>query len=129
MSMSNRSLRSSRLLGDDTTANVDPMGSLRNLTDAMFVFCCGLMVALIAHYDVGVTSSNTDIQNGQELNATVTQADQGVSNSGASYAELGTVYQDVSTGQLYIVANTSDTTDTSNTMDTSNTSATNSSGQ
>ena len=73
----------------------DPMASAANLVDAMLVFACGLMMALVMRYNVNL-SNIQDISIDQDLSE-VENIDQMVDDmraEGSGYTELGTVYQD-----------------------------------
>lgn len=81
----------------------DPMESMGNLMDVMLVFACGLMVALVAHYNVNLNASPDLKGSVEELNEPLEQVAEGIANDSTAYAEVGSVYRDVETGQLYIV--------------------------
>jgi len=84
---------------------VDPMSTVANIADAMLVFACGLMVALVVAW-------NVDLQNVQEVEIEDTEQIEDVqsledilSAEGSSYIQRGTVYQDPNTGQMYLLEN------------------------
>ena len=81
----------------------DPMESMGNLMDVMLVFACGLMVALVAHYNVDLQGSDELHGNVEEFDESLEQVAEGIAADDAAYAEVGSVYRDVETGQLYIV--------------------------
>ena len=81
----------------------DPMESMGNLMDVMLVFACGLMVALVAHYNVNLNASPDLKGNLEELNESLEEVAEGIANDSTAYAEVGSVYRDIETGQLYIV--------------------------
>ena len=81
----------------------DPMESMGNLMDVMLVFACGLMVALVAHYNVNLNASPDLKGNVEELDEQLEQVAEGIADDSTAYAEVGSVYRDVRTGQLYIV--------------------------
>ena len=85
-------------------SGVDPMESMGNLMDVMLVFACGLMVALVAHYNVNLNASPDLKGNVEELDEQLEQVAEGIADDSTAYAEVGSVYRDVKTGQLYIVA-------------------------
>lgn len=85
---------------------VDPMSSVANIADAMLVFACGLMVALVVAW-------NVDLQNVQEIEIDSTQQIEDLqaledllTAEGSSYIQRGTVYQDPNTGQMYLLEDT-----------------------
>ena len=76
--------------------DVSPMESVANLVDVMLVFACGLIIALIAAWNVDVTKTPykvTDIKDssGQEEVAP------------EDLEELGRVYRDPETGKMYVL--------------------------
>lgn len=104
MSIGKRNLRKSRLLDDSSMADDDPMASMGNLMDVMLVFACGLMIALIARYNVDFASGIPDIGVAEPLEAEISQSNANVEGSGSTYVETGTVYTDTVTGEMFIVA-------------------------
>jgi hypothetical protein len=97
-------LQVSSLLSDEH-ADTDPMASLGNLMDTMLVFACGIIVALIAHYGVELGSKEPDVTNMEALDGHLSSVtDPGFTSSEATFTELGTVYQDDTTGELYVLA-------------------------
>ena len=109
MAIGSKSLLDSRLLnfGDDD-GDDDPRTGLVNLADVMLVFACGLIVALVARYNVDLTEYQPDDM--EHVTQQVTEAQEEISSSSATYSEMGVVYQDTETGELYMVKNT-DATD------------------
>lgn len=103
MSVKSKSLRASRLMDESVRVDDDPMASLGNLMDVMLVFACGLIVALMAHYNVDIAGVPDDLANAEVLEGEVSEQGVDVSGSGSTYVELGTVYRDAETGELYVV--------------------------
>lgn len=108
MSIKSKNLRASKLLDGDVRSDDDPMASMGNLMDVMLVFACGLIIALMAHYDVDITASPTDLEGAEPLEAEISEQGVDVSGSGSTYVELGTVYRDAETGELYVVTDEDD---------------------
>lgn len=104
MAIGSKDLRSSQLLDHPYDEGEDPMASMGNLMDVMLVFACGLMIALIAHYNVDFSPSDPTMGDVERLDAELTDAQQGIANSESTYAQVGTVYRDTETGELYVVA-------------------------
>lgn len=98
-----KSLRSEFMEGGAMGSGGDPMDSMGNLMDVMLVFACGLMVALVAHYNVNLNASPDLKGNVEELDEQLEQVAEGIADDSTAYAEVGSVYRDVKTGQLYIV--------------------------
>ena len=85
--------------------DVDPRVGLVNLADVMLVFACGLMLALVVHWNVNVSNATEmDQQDMTEIdqNDVENMADE-MQSSGSSYNELGKVYQDPTTGKMYLL--------------------------
>ncbi len=85
--------------------DVDPRVGLVNLADVMLVFACGLMLALVVHWNVNVTTvTQMDEQDMTEIDqSNVEDMAQDMTGSGSSYNELGRVYQDPTTGKMYLL--------------------------
>ncbi len=82
----------------------DPMSGLSNLADAMLVFACGLMMALVVRYDVNLKSVQ-DVEIAEDLSEVenIDELTEDIESGGSGYTELGKVYQDPSTGKMYMV--------------------------
>ena len=95
----------------DSTAfdqqEVDPMASTANLVDAMLVFACGLMMALVVRYNVDLTNIQ-DVYIEEDLTRVdnIEQLKDQIESGGSGYTQLGTVYQDPSTGEMYMITDT-----------------------
>ena len=103
MSIGSKNLRASKLLDSDARVDDDPMASMGNLMDVMLVFACGLIVALMAHYNVDIAGTPENLSDAEPLDAEISEQGVDVSGSGSTYVELGTVYRDSETGELYVV--------------------------
>jgi hypothetical protein len=96
------SLRSNSVAEDD----VDPMSGLANLADVMLVFACGLMLAVVAYWQVDITPDLTEVtesENMEEVQDDIEEAESALS-SGSGYDRLGVVYQDPTTGKMYMIS-------------------------
>lgn len=91
-------------LGAAEEEEFDPMSGTSNLVDAMLVFACGLLLALVVKYNVPLnadlaqatqTGDMTQIDNPERL--TDSRED-----GGRGYEEVGITYRDPETGQLYV---------------------------
>lgn len=107
--MSKHDLRSSTLMGSKLLGDgeQDPMGSMGNLMDVMLVFACGLLLALIANWNVDLTdvqSSSGGSSAIKEIEGDLEEVEEGIATDSNSYEEMGTVYRDGETGQLYVVS-------------------------
>lgn len=80
--------------------NINPMDGLSNMSDVMLVLAVGMMLAV-------VTNWNVDLSQSGELkaleNAETLSEDQVIEvESNEALQELGTVYQDPETGEIYV---------------------------
>lgn len=102
----NRRLKRRRLRAPE---DVSPLEGAVNIVDAMLVFACGLMLAVMLHWniDLGRAEERLELIQGQE----VTQSPEVKSNlietenEGDLYEKLGTVYKDPATGKLFMLTN------------------------
>lgn len=104
----NRGLRSNRRLRT-MEEEVNPLEGAINIVDAMLVFACGLMLALVIRFnvDLGQEGGRVDVSQGQEL-----AQDAGIRNDltqsqgqGQLYTKMGTVYKDPVTNKLFMLTN------------------------
>lgn len=105
-------LRTGCLRGKRPETGYNPLEGLANLADCMLVLACGLMLALIVNWNLDIATDAAAMdRNAAPDPDTVTEVDDiehsdTVSVDDASgYQELGKVYQDPETGQLYLVTN------------------------
>ena len=80
------------------------MSSVANISDAMLVFACGLIVALILSWNVDVTDQG--IQKVQEKKYEINGIEDSaveVIGEDQNLEEMGTVYRDPDTGKYYVV--------------------------
>jgi hypothetical protein len=89
--------------GFDTEPDSDPRVGLVNLADVMLVFACGLMLALVAYWNLDVSDMREMIQSEQvtEMNEVEDITDS--AGDGGGFIELGKVYQDPMTGKYYML--------------------------
>ena len=85
---------------------VDPMSSVANIADAMLVFACGLMVALVVAWNVDLLGMQEVEIEGSEQVEDIQALEDILSAEGSAYIERGTVYQDPRTGQMYLLEDT-----------------------
>ena len=103
----NGGLRRSR--GLRVPEEVSPLEGAVNIVDAMLVFACGLMLALVIHWNVDLsqTGQQVDLQLGQEVTQTPAIEENLIKtqNEGQLYEKMGTVYKDPKTGELFMLTN------------------------
>ncbi len=86
--------------------DLDPSSGLVNLADCMLVLAAGLMTALVIAWDIDITST-TEVQVEQtQVIEEVETAEEFLEGGGSQYVDMGRVYQDTETGQLYMVTPT-----------------------
>ena len=81
-----------------------PMEGVGNMADAMLVFACGLIVALILSWNVDVTSEG--VQKAPETKYEVDIIEENASETlgdEQNLQEMGKVYKDPETGKYYVV--------------------------
>ncbi len=89
---------------------VNPLEGVINIVDAMLVFACGLLLALVINWNVDLTmqGERINLNRGQELSAEpeirndLIESEQG---QGDLYQKVGTVYKDPATGKLFMLTN------------------------
>lgn len=98
-------LRSRRL---KTLEDVNPLEGAINIVDAMLVFACGLMLALIIRWNVDLTEGveRVNVNQGQEVQDSYIRNDLiETQGEGRLYEKMGTVYKDPVTGQMFMLTN------------------------
>ncbi len=98
-------LRKSRDSSLSDTADFDPMASVANVVDAMLVLCVGLLVALVAYWNLDMAEMQEILMDEEvtEVEEDIETMDQ-IAEGGTAYTELGTVYQDPATGKMYMLS-------------------------
>lgn len=83
----------------------DPMSGLANLADAMLVFACGLLIALVVSHGLDISSDLVEMQESDmsEVVEDVEQMTDEITSGGKGYEELGMVYRDPETGKMYML--------------------------
>ena len=85
---------------------ISPTEGLINLVDAMLVFSCGLLLALVMFWQVDLSNPPlTELEQGAEVTA-LDEVQEEIEKSeagGTGYEKMGTVYRDPETGQLYML--------------------------
>ena len=95
----NGSFRRARRAEED----VDPMSSVANISDAMLVFACGLLIAIVLAWDLDMSAiTQVELDDSQQIEDVDEMRDM-LESGGSGYIERGTVYQDPNTGTLYLL--------------------------
>lgn len=85
------------------TEDADPRVGLVNLADVMLVFACGLMLALVAAWNLDVSRLSEVVQSADYTEVDNIEDFQNLDGSGTGYNQLGMVYQDPRTGKMYML--------------------------
>lgn len=98
------SARKGRLRVQHKQDDFNPMEGLGNLADAMLVFACGLLLALIINWNVQVSETGEieQQQDKYEIEGVDENSTQTIDGD-TSLEEMGTVYKDPATGKYYVV--------------------------
>lgn len=98
-----RSRRRRRTFDED----VSPLEGAINIVDAMLVFACGLMLALVIRWNVDLAQfdGSVKVTQGEELtdNADIRSDLIETEGEGQLYQKMGTVYKDPATGKLFML--------------------------
>jgi hypothetical protein len=101
--------RTSRFVAGDVQGGqedgVNPLHYLPNLSDVMLVLAVALLVALISFWKVDVSSADTlDTSRLQPVEGDLDEGEPLDVLAGEDYREVGTVYQDTATGEMYLLS-------------------------
>ena len=94
-----------RLRAARKSEEINPMEGVGNMADAMLVFACGLLLALIISWNVNVSETGEimpDASRMYEVNGMDGTATQQI-NENSNLEEMGTVYRDPATGKYYVM--------------------------
>ena len=85
--------------------DVDPSAGLVNLADCMLVFACGLMLALVAYWNIDLEPTVTELDPQQDMTevANIDDVDEFLQSNSSGYSEVGRVFKDPETGILYML--------------------------
>lgn len=102
-----KKLRKGRLDLTEETEEIDPMSGIVNLADAMLVFACGLMVALVLNWNVDISKNKKEVDLSESKDVTNSDIfeDENIidSESESSLEEMGKVYKDPVSGKMYMI--------------------------
>jgi hypothetical protein len=100
-----RDFTSSRFLssGFDSEPDVDPRVGLVNLADVMLVFACGLMLALVAYWNLDISDMSEMVRSEEVTEVRDVEDITDNAGTGGGFVELGKVYQDPMTGKYYML--------------------------
>jgi hypothetical protein len=97
-----RSRRRSKVSED-----VDPLTGAINIVDAMLVFACGLMLALVIRWNVDLAQAGAraKVTPGEDVSQVPDIREDLIETQGEGelYEKMGTVYKDPKTGELFML--------------------------
>jgi len=99
-----RSLRQGGLLTGGSDRSFNPMEGVANLADCMLVLACGLMLSLIVSWNLDLAVDEPLEENPLSTVEELQSTEQQVEDT-QGYEQLGMVYKDPATGELYMVMN------------------------
>lgn len=92
-----------------TTEDVNPLEGAINIVDAMLVFACGLMLALVINWnvDLGNVGERINLNRGQEVSQDEDIRSDLIETQGQGelFEKMGTVYKDPVSGKLFMLTN------------------------
>lgn len=97
--------------------DADPRVGLVNLADVMLVFACGLMLALVSYWNLDLPTITELDQADMQQVENIQEMTDAIQSSTSPYMELGKVYQDPKTGQMYIMTETEEEDSTDDATD------------
>ena len=82
----------------------DPMASVTNIVDAMLVFACGLMLAIVTFWNVDLPNIQEVIKSNEMKEVEdIEFTEDEMEADGSAYTQKGMVYEDPQTGKLYML--------------------------
>ena len=92
-----------------TTEDVNPLEGAVNIVDAMLVFACGLMLALVINWNVDLANvgERVNLNRGQEVSQEEDIRSDLIETQGQGelFEKMGTVYKDPVSGKLFMLTN------------------------
>ena len=96
------SLRQGGLRSGGGDSSFNPMEGVANLADCMLVLACGLMLSLIVSWNLDLAVDEPLPDNDMAAVEELEDTDRQIEDTQA-YEQLGVVYRDPETGELYMV--------------------------
>lgn len=85
------------------TDDSKPMDGVSNLSDAMLVFACGLMISVAVKWNVDLKVQQIEIMPEQTVDESDLSEIISSESDEETYQEMGKVYMDPETGEMYMV--------------------------
>ena len=93
-----------RYSDDGEHGDVNPLETVANLSDVMLVFAVALMLALVSRYSVNMAQTELDEEDLQTVEEEDAEAIANEVADGKGYEEVGTMYKDPDTGEVYVIS-------------------------
>ena len=93
-----------RYAADGAEADVNPLETVANLSDVMLVLAVALMIALVSHWGVDMSTTQLEEEDLQVMEEEDTEAFAEDAAQGKGYEEVGTMYRDTETGEVYVLS-------------------------
>ena len=87
----------------DSEDDVNPMENIANVSDVMLVLAVGIMLALVMHWNVNISDS-IELEDATVTEEEIEQSSSATGDEDEQYEEVGTVYRDKETGEMYVVS-------------------------
>ncbi|MBR2539267.1 MAG: DUF2149 domain-containing protein [Mogibacterium sp.] len=89
-----------------TDEDFSPMEGVGNMADAMLVFACGILLALIISWNIEISERGEISQQGTRYEVeNIGQQTEETLDPEADLEEMGKVYRDPDTGKYYVIEN------------------------
>ena len=99
--------RKHRYYSFDGEEDLNPMNFVSNLSDVMMILAVGIMLALVLHWNVPITTAEDTPQDGTDDIVEFTEDElEGADDLPENIQRAGEVYYDPDTGSYYIVYET-----------------------
>ena len=82
----------------------DPRSSTTNFMDVILVLFVAMLMLAVQQGNITLEYIDSDIGEIEKLEAELTAAAEGIADSTSTFAEVGTVYVDQETGEMYVVS-------------------------
>lgn len=101
-----KELRSCSLRNKKWREDVNPLENLANLADAILVFACGLMLALIVSGGIHIDLEQVNLKQGEELTEVdeTSETLKETMNAENGYEKMGVLYREPETGKMYMLS-------------------------
>jgi hypothetical protein len=93
-----------RRYSGDEHEDVNPLETVANLSDVMLVFAVALMLALVSRYSVNMAQTELDEEDLETVDQEEAEAVASDIAEGKGYEEVGTMYKDPDTGEVYVLS-------------------------